>query len=86
MGTVSDFSGDSVGPKTQKQGGVDLTDVCKIRFLMAGSRRLVLLGRRPAPGLHRWGKTTGETHAYRTTVLNKTSSLITTSEGECSTT
>ena len=76
-----------MGRKTQKQGGVDLTDVCKIRFLMAGSRRLVLLGRRlgPAawrPGLPRWGKTTGETHAYRTTVLNTTSSLITTSDGE----
>ena len=75
-----------MGRKTQKQGGVDLTDVCKIRFLMAGSRRLVLLGVGRRPGLPRWGETTGETHAYRTTVLNMTSSLITTSDGECSTT
>ena len=37
-----------MGQETQKQGGVNLTDLCKIRFLMAGSQRLVLdlLGRR----------------------------------------
>ena len=37
--TVSDFLGEKVGQKTQKQGGVDLTEVCKIRFLMAGTQR-----------------------------------------------
>ena len=47
-GTVSYFLGDRVGPKTQKQGGVNLTDICKIRFLMAGTQRLVFAcGRRP---------------------------------------
>ena len=44
--SVSDFLGERVGQKTQKQGGDDLTDICKIQFLMAGTRRLVLLGRR----------------------------------------
>ena len=39
--TVSDFLGERVGRKTQKQGGVNLTDVCKIRFLVAGTQRLV---------------------------------------------
>ena len=38
--TVSDFLGERVGQKTQKQGEVHLTDVCKIRFLMAGTQRL----------------------------------------------
>ena len=52
--TVSDFLGErqletereGVSQKTQlkKQGGVDLTDICKIQFLTAGTRRLVLLG------------------------------------------
>ena len=33
--------------ETQKQRGVNLTDLCKIRFLMAGTQRLVFaLGRR----------------------------------------
>jgi len=45
--TVSDFLGEKVGQKTQKQGEGNLTDICKIRFLMAGSQRLVFaLGRR----------------------------------------
>ena len=39
-GTVSDFLAERVGPKAQKQGGVNLTDICKIRFLMAGTQRL----------------------------------------------
>ena len=39
--TVSDFLGERVGQKTQKQAEVHLTDVCKIRFLMAGTQRLV---------------------------------------------
>ena len=39
--TVSDFSGERLGQKTQKQGEVHLTDVCKIRFLMAGTQRSV---------------------------------------------
>jgi hypothetical protein len=30
-----------VGPKTQKQGGVDLTGICTIGFVMAGTSRLV---------------------------------------------
>ena len=41
--SVSDFLGERVGQKTQKQGEVNLTDVCKIRFLMAGTQRLVLV-------------------------------------------
>jgi len=53
--TVSDFLAEREGQKTQKQGGADLTDICKIRFLMAGTQRLVFaLGRRlgaaAAPG------------------------------------
>jgi len=53
--TVSNFFGKREGRKTQKQGGADLTDICKIRFLMAGTQRLVFaLGRRlgaaAAPG------------------------------------
>ena len=39
--TVSDFLGETVGQKTQKQGEVHLPDVCKIRFLMAGTQRSV---------------------------------------------
>ena len=41
---VLDFLGQRVRQKTQKQGEVDMTDICKIQFLMAGTRRLVLLG------------------------------------------
>ena len=41
MCTVSIFLGERVGPKTQKQGGVNLTYICKIRFLMAGTQRLL---------------------------------------------
>ena len=37
-GTVLDFLAERAGPKTQKQGGVNLTDICKIRFLMAGTQ------------------------------------------------
>ena len=51
--TVSDFW-EGGRRKTEKQGGIDLTDVCKIRFLMARSRtpRLVLLlaAAPPRPG------------------------------------
>ena len=39
--TVSGFLGERVGRNTQKQAEVHLTDVCKIRFLTAGTQRLV---------------------------------------------
>ena len=40
-GSVSAFWGERVGVKTQKQGGVNVTDICKIRFLMSGTQCLV---------------------------------------------
>ena len=36
-GSLSEFLGERVGAKTQKKVGVNLTDVSKIRFLMAGT-------------------------------------------------
>ena len=48
----SHFLGERVGQKTQKQGGVNLSEVCKIRFLMAGTQRLVFAWP-PRPGAHR---------------------------------
>ena len=55
--TVSDFSGESVGLKIQKQGGVDLTDICKIRFLMACTQRFY-------DGVRSAVRTPAHTHTY----------------------